>query len=106
MPDPQPGRLKWWLKRIVLIAILSVLILTALAYGLDYVVFRYRVAANRRAYGSVTVQHYYAVQQKSGKVTYIFDPPQPQTCVQSLFPHDGYSPCWYLTRHPEPRTDI
>jgi hypothetical protein len=106
MSEPQPARLIWWIRRIILVTSLSILALTALTYGLDYVVFRYRVAASQQPYGSVTVQHYYAVQQKSGKVTYIFDPPQPETCVHAVFPHGGYTPCWYLTRHPESRTDI
>ena len=57
-------------------------------------------------YGSVTVNHYYAVLQKNGKTQFIFDPPQAQTCVHALFPHGGWLPCWYLSRHPEQRTDI
>jgi hypothetical protein len=26
--------------------------------------------------------------------------------VHALFPHAGALPCWYLSRHPEQRTDI
>jgi hypothetical protein len=89
---------------------MSVILVTAaaavLAYGLDYAVFRVRAATGRNAHGSVVVSHYYAVLQKSGKTTFIFDPPQPQTCVNALFPHEGWLPCWYLSRHPEQRTDI
>jgi len=73
---------------------------------IDYGVFRLRVLTGRQAYGSVVVRSYYAVLQKNGKTSFIFDPPQPWTCVNSLFPHQGYPPCWYLTRHPEQRTDI
>jgi hypothetical protein len=36
---------------------------------------------------------------KDGKTQYAFDPPGPQECVNSLFPHLGDPPCWYLTRH-------
>jgi hypothetical protein len=36
---------------------------------------------------------------KDGKTQYSFDPPAPQDCVNSLFPHFGDSPCWYLKRH-------
>lgn len=78
----------------------------SLIFGVDYTVFRVRVATNRNAYGSVTVNHYYAIQQKNGKTQFIFDPPQPQTCVNALFPHAGWLPCWYLSLHPEQRTDI
>ena len=94
------------LRRIFLAIILTVIGVAALAYGLDYAVFRLRAAIHRNAYGSVTVNHYYAVLQKNGKTQFIFDPPQPQTCVNALFPHQGWLPCWYLSKHPEQRTDI
>jgi hypothetical protein len=94
------------LRRILLAAILVIVSAAVLAYSLDYVVFRIRTATNRNAYGSVTVNHYYAVLQKNGKTQFIFDPPQAQTCVNALFPHAGWLPCWYLSRHPDQRTDI
>jgi hypothetical protein len=94
------------LRRILITTILGLLAAAALAFGLDYAVFRFRVATNRNAYGSVMVRHYYAVLQKNGKTTFMFDPPQPWTCVNALFPHAGSLPCWYLKRHPEQRTDI
>jgi hypothetical protein len=94
------------LKRILATAALLVVALAALTYILDYGVFRLRVAMNRNPYGSVTVTHYYAVLQKNGKTSYMFDPPQPWSCVHALFPHAGVSPCWYLSRHPEQKTDI
>ena len=89
-----------------MVTILSVIAAAALAYGLDYAALRVRAATNRDAYGSVTVNHYYAVLQKNGKTQFIFDPPRPQTCVNALFPHEGWLPCWYLSRHPDQRTDI
>lgn len=94
------------LRRIFVTAILIVGGTAVVTYGLDYAVFRIRAATNRSAYGSVTVNHYYAVLQKNGKTQFIFDPPQAQTCVNALFPHSGALPCWYLSRHPEQRTDI
>src|ERR1700682_3257716 len=87
----------------------TVIVLTSLgvlAYAVDYLIFRYRLASNQRPFGSVTVQSYYAVGQKNGKTEYLSDPPQPQTCVHALFSHAGYAPCWYLSRHREERTDI
>jgi hypothetical protein len=94
------------LRRIFVGVILSVIGVAALAYGLDYAVFRVRAATHRNAYGSVTVNHYYAVLQKNGKTQFILDPPQSQTCVNALFPHAGWLPCWHLSRHPVQRTDI
>lgn len=86
--------------------LLSILAAAILAFGVDFTVFHVRLALNRNAYGSVIVNHYYAVLQKNGKTQFIFDPPQPETCVNALFPHSGSPPCWYLTRHPDQRTDI
>jgi hypothetical protein len=87
-------------------ALLSALSITALAYAVDYIVFRYRVAKNRQPFGQITVSRYYAIEQKSGKTQFIFQPPEAQTCVHSLFPRAGWVPCWYLQRHTEQRTDI
>ncbi len=94
------------LRRAFFAAVLAIVAAGALAYGLDYTVFKVRAATNRNAYGSVTVNHYTAVLQKNGKTTFTFDPPQPWTCVHALFPHEGSLPCWYLSRHPDQRTDI
>jgi hypothetical protein len=40
-----------------------------------------------------------AIPEKNGKTEYEVDaqnPEQTVTCVHSLFPHYGYSPCWYV----------
>jgi hypothetical protein len=93
------------LKRVAGFCLLGVAAAVLLAYAGDFAVFRYRVAKGN-GYGSVTVNHYTAVLQKNGKTTLTFDPPAPWTCVNSLFPHQGFQPCWYLSRHPDQRTDI
>jgi len=56
--------------------------------------------------GVVTVHPYTAVPRKDKKEEFIFDDPEDETCVNSLFPHQGMPPCWYLRRHPEKRTDL
>jgi hypothetical protein len=93
------------LKRIAAFGLLGAVAAALLAYSGDFAVFRYR-AAKGNGYGAVTVNHYTAVLQKNGKTTLTFDPPTPWTCVNSLFPHQGWLPCWYLSRHPDQRTDI
>lgn len=100
------GRIKRFLKRLVVVGLSSVLALTLVAYGIDYLVFRYRLAANHQPFGQITVSSYDAVAQKNGKTEFIFNPPEVQTCVHALFPRSGYVPCWYLQRHTEPRTNI
>ncbi len=57
-------------------------------------------------YGSVRVNPYYAVPQKDHKIQYMFDDPFDQPCVNSLFPREGDTPCWYLKNHREKRIDI
>ena len=106
MSTPPPPNLRERLRRIFRATLLSILAAAILAFGVDFSIFHIRLALNRSAYGSVTVSHYYAVAQKNGKTQFIFEPPQPEPCVNALFPHSGSPPCWYLIRHPEQRTDI
>ena len=76
------------------IAIAGVVLVIVLYLG-DYIVVRLRSAPT----GTCQVTKLYAVQQKDGKTEYEEGDPETQTCVNSLFPHLGYSPCWYLRRH-------
>jgi len=99
-------KIKRFLKRLIVVGLSSALSLMAIAYAMDYVVFRYRVTANRQPFGQITVTRYDAVPQKNGKTQFIFNPPEAQTCVHALFPRAGFTPCWYLQRHTEQRTDF
>jgi hypothetical protein len=100
------AKLRERLRKIFLGLILLILGTAILTFGVDFGLFRLRVASNRDPYGAVVVSHYYAVLQKNGKTQFIFDPPAPETCVNALYPHAGMQPCWYLRRHPEQRTNI
>jgi hypothetical protein len=100
------ARIKHFLKRVIVVGLSSAVSVTVFAYAVDYAVFRYRVATNRQPFGQITVTSYDAVQQKSGKTEFLFNPPEAQTCVNALFPRSGYVPCWYLQRHTEQRTNI
>jgi hypothetical protein len=82
------------MKRVILV----VLALFALFYAGDYASVRLRIPG-RNPFGSVTVTITYSVMKKDGKPDYYFQPPQAETCVRSIFPHLGYTPCWYLRRH-------
>jgi hypothetical protein len=84
----------------------SALLLAAMLYGGDWVCLRYRGWKRGDAFGSVTVTPVYVIHEKNGKTEYQYDPPQDQACVRSLFPHFGYSPCWYVSRHQEKHIDI
>ena len=100
------SNLRQRLRKIFVVTVLSFIGLAGLSYAGDFLVFRIRLAEDRSPYSSVRVDHYYAVPQKNGKTQFIFDPPQDWRCVHALFPHSGSLPCWYLSRHPEQRTDM
>jgi hypothetical protein len=74
----------------------------AAVYAADDLYVRYRISKNRQPFGTVTIQRYDAISEKS-KTEFVFEEPINQTCVHSLFPHLGYQPCWYLARHNEQR---
>jgi hypothetical protein len=83
-------------KRILVVAILGLCVL----YGVDY------LAGRGAALGTVKVERYYAIPQKDGKTEFVFAEPETQACVQSLLPHLGYRPCWYVNRHRRKRIDM
>jgi len=70
-------------------------VMIGVAFLADYVVLR----SSRNPMGSVLVRRYYAVGLKNGKTEMYYADPENQMCVNSVFPHLGYSPCWYLRRH-------
>lgn len=87
------------IKRILLLLAAAL----ALFYAGDYVVLRTRLP---RSLSTVTVEPYYAVPQKDGKTEFMMLDPEDRTCTQSLFPHMGYPPCWYLRKHTQQRIDM
>lgn len=78
------------------------LLALVLVYTADYVSLRGPIPPGRQQFGAVQVVTEYAVTQKDKKVEFYFDPPKDETCVNSLFPHLGDPPCWWLRRHTRP----
>jgi hypothetical protein len=85
--------------KIIFKSLVALLSTAGLLYVGDYVVLRYRIARSGMPYDTVTVQVYYAVPQKTGKMEYDFQSSEQEICVTSLFPHIGHLPCWYARRH-------
>jgi hypothetical protein len=83
--------------------VLGLVALAGLLYGGDWLSARWR---GPRAFGSVLVRPYYAVPLKDGKTEFMMLSPETRTCVHSLFPHFGDSPCWYLEGHKQQRIDM
>jgi len=94
------------IKRGLALSAAAALLLLLLIYLVDCGLARYRARRNRDAFGVVRVRRYYAIAEKNGKTEFLFNPPEDQTCIHSLFPQLGFAPCWYLSRHPEQRIEI
>ena len=88
------------MKRVLAIVVVSLVGV----YAGDYVALQYR-NRSQSAFDQVTIQNYYAVPRKDGRTEYMLEDPVTKTCVHSLFPHFGYSPCWYLERRKLQRID-
>lgn len=87
------------LKRISI----AVALLLAATYAYDYLSVRHRMGAQKQGdpFDAVTYPHLLAIPQKGNRVEYALDAQSPmmtEACVHSLFPHEGYTPCWYVTR--------
>jgi hypothetical protein len=91
-----------WLIRV---ALALVLILLVVFVG-DSIALRLHIPGNRPQFGTVQVRPYYAVKMKDGKTEFMFDDPQDETCVNSLFPQLGYRPCWYVAKAKTKRIDV
>lgn len=109
-------------RRLALRGALTLLILVGILYTGDYAFVKYRLSGARSEARSgagsaanspsgpspaapggpldtVQVQRTYEIPHKDGRAEFAFAEPQTVTCVRSIFPHLGYSPCWYLKRH-------
>ena len=79
------------IKRIAILVVVLVCIL----YAGDLI----SVELRRNPLSVVQINKIYAVPQKGGKTEFDTGEPESQTCVNSIFSHLGYSPCWYMRRH-------
>ena len=90
--------------RLLLQRIFAALVLLLVAsYICDYVTVRYRMSKNNAGdpFDVVTYPRLLAIPQKGNRVEYTLDavsPTESDSCVHSLFPHFGYTPCWYINR--------
>jgi hypothetical protein len=86
-------------KKIVARGLLGLLGAAVVAYAIDAIQVRVRLATGgpSSVYDTVTV--YYAAELKGGKYEVFTDRPDHEMCASSLFPQMGYAPCWYLRQH-------
>ena len=87
------------LNRIFLIAV----VLLASIYTYDYLSVRRRMDAQKQGdpFDTLVYPRVLAIPQKGNRVEYALDaqsPMESESCVHSLFPHFGYTPCWCVNR--------
>jgi hypothetical protein len=92
-------------KRAIRIVLPAAAGLVALIYVGDYLSLTFQIP-KRAQFGTVRMQPYLAVPRKDGRTEFLLDDPFDQTCVRSLFPHFGESPCWYLERERRKRKNL
>ncbi len=85
-----------WLSRVVA----GVLLIAALAYPLDWAVWRVRVARGG-GMGSVEVEMFTVAELKGGKEDYYPNGTAVIACSKSLYPQGGNGACWWVERHRE-----
>ena len=75
MAEPRPGQLngKQIIARFLRRAVVTVLIVVACVYAVDFAIVRIRMASKSSVFGTVAVRPYYAVPQKNKKTEFIFD---------------------------------
>jgi hypothetical protein len=85
--------------RRILNLVLVVLVGSAgVLYGFDYVSARYAIP-KRQMFDDVRVDQLYTAPNKYGEIEWSRGDPVMERCVNSLFPHFGFNPCWYVKRH-------
>ncbi len=80
------------LSRKIPLAMVSFL---AVLYLCDDLYARFR----HEPFADVHIDRMLAVHEKFNKIGYESTDPITERCVYALFPHFGYNPCWYVTRH-------
>ena len=81
-----------------MILILAIVVVPAILYGLDALSVAIGVPARPR-YSTFTINRFYKVNEKFNKFSLNPMPAVDERCVNSLFPHFGSNPCWYVSRH-------
>lgn len=71
----------------------------------DWLVLRHKMASSS-AFGQIEVQRRYQVSLKNRRIEQRTEKLHSEECVQSLFPHYGDDPCWYLADHARDVEDI
>ncbi|WP_158819771.1 hypothetical protein [Granulicella sp. S156] len=86
------------MKRILLRTIVGLLAAVIVAYLVDWVVWKVRMA-HGTGMGQVQVVHVLAEQMKGNKEAYYLNDVEMMDCSRSLFPRGGSAACWWVNWH-------
>jgi hypothetical protein len=78
----------------------GLLVLAAVAYPVDWAIWRARVAGGG-GMGSFSVNLTTVAELKGNKEDYYASGTATVSCSRSLYPQGGYDPCWWVQRHRE-----
>jgi hypothetical protein len=78
------------------LSVLGILAAGALIFVGDTVVFFLRGKPSEQ----IVVTRYMAAPLKGDNTEFYYEGTGPESCAKSLFAQNGWSPCWYLRRHP------
>jgi hypothetical protein len=97
--------------RILQSSLIVAALLLAGLYSYDYLSVRHRMGAKKQGdpFDTIEYPHVLEIPQKGNRVEYALDaqsPMESQSCVHSLFPHFGYSPCWYVQHEAQTPTPM
>ena len=67
----------------------------AITYVADGLYLHYRGSPHE----DLRVDSMYKMRNRWNEVEYSVGSTGSERCVESLYPHDGFAPCWYLQRH-------
>jgi hypothetical protein len=81
--------------RIVWRSLFAVVAFAGVLYGCDYLYAKLR----RAPFADVHIDRFLAIAGHFNKVNYERTDSITERCIYSIYPHFGYAPCWYLTRH-------
>ncbi len=84
----------------------AVVLLAAFTYAGDYLAVRFKIPNGRAPFSTVTIQPYYAIQQKNGRTEYDYPRQKTRYVFVRCFPTSATAPCWYVKRHTDKQIDI
>jgi hypothetical protein len=88
------------MKSVILRVLLGLLAAACALYIGDDLVLSIRSLVRGRGSVVETITVYDATPLKNGRDEVFFSQPEPQTCVDAIFPHLGYPACWRLRHNP------